>query len=169
MATKRAEHPNSSAWSPQTLSAWVVTPSGRRDPAWLVRWSSCCLYNWLMGESSHYSSQALSVFLCFLLHTQQWRLPHSSCAAFLVRLWSGWRWGRRIGFQSCSVWHQSFWPYPSTSILYKTPYQTKIDHPSPTHLYTFPLLYPHQQCLGYLLLNLRPTHLLGPRLNRNSS
>lgn len=77
MATEGEDHPNSNVWSAQTLSAWVVTPCGRRNSGWLVHKSSCCLCNWLMGNSSHYGSRPFLAPLCFLLHTQQRRLPLS--------------------------------------------------------------------------------------------
>lgn len=143
MATERKQYPDGSAESPQTLSAWVVTPPGRRDPAWLVHWSSCSLYNWLMGESSHYSSQAFRIFLCFLLHAQQETLPLSSCAAFLVRLWSWWRQGRGTGFQGSSQSGTNLFGLTPSLESYKKLYtrQTNINYPTPIHLHTFSLLY----------------------------
>ncbi|KAI5931603.1 Gametocyte-specific factor 1 [Manis javanica] len=72
-----------------------------------------------MGESSHYSSQALSVFLCFLLHTQQWRLPHSSCAAFLAEV-------ARLQLQSIEVKHLDSTPsFPTWKELTSIPWTLK--------------------------------------------
>lgn len=123
---------------PQTLSAWVVTPSGRRDSAWLVHWSSCCLHNWFMGKSRHYRSQALGIFLCFLLHTQQGRLPLSSYVANTVKWVEA---GERDKLSRLfTVWHQPFGPYlTSTSVLSKVLYQTNKYLPSHSHI---PLYFP---------------------------
>lgn len=148
---KREEHPDSNAWSPQTLSAWVVTPSGRRHPAWLVRWSSCNFYNWLRGESSHYASQALRIFCA------------SSCSfsrgdfLFLAvqHFWSDCEMGGGRGegqaFKALHRLASIFLALP----FHQCPYRdqtTSINHPTLPYTFTLSLSYSHQESLCYYSL-----------------
>lgn len=125
---------DSNAWSPPTLSAWVVTPlGGGTQPFWCAGLPvASTIGSWVKAVSAaHRPSEPSCASSCTFSRGDFLFL------AVQLRLWNGWRQGKETGFQGSSksgINLVGLTP-PLVSCIKLYIRQTNIDHSTPIHLY----------------------------------